>query len=216
MKFQKAGAEMNHMLRSGVTLLALLGLVGWGQAGEPKDKAAGKKAPVELRLTTKASPLKVEVDAQSLENLRKALKAGEKSGSAPPAQAVEVTVELVNNSDKDVEVWVSGDPTRLDLDLKGEGAVSVVAQKFFTRVFMLPIPKKLAAGKSYTWTLKSLQYGKRNVEKRAYFTQGGEYTLTASFTTAINPAPEGTKADKNGFGRITLTSEPIKIKVETK
>ena len=46
-----------------------------------------------------------------------------------------------------------------------------------------------------------------------YWTEPGEYKLSATFRTAIKPAPKGTK-EENGFGRVELKSEPVKITVE--
>jgi hypothetical protein len=61
-----------------------------------------------------------------------------------------------------------------------------------------------------------LQYGFRGVAQEAFWTEPGEYTLTASFTTALSPAPPGSKDAGKGFGTVSLNAEPIKIKVEAK
>ena len=50
----------------------------------------------------------------------------------------------------------------------------------------------------------------------AYWTEPGEYTLTASLKSGISPAPKDSKDTRDGFGVVTFTTEPIKIKVEGK
>ena len=56
----------------------------------------------------------------------------------------------------------------------------------------------------------------RGVATQAYWTEPGEYTLGASYATALSPAPPGSKDAGQGFGRVTLTAAPVKIKVEGK
>ena len=41
----------------------------------------------------------------------------------------------------------------------------------------------IAAGKTVEMPIKSLKYGFRNAEKMAYWTEPGEYTLSASLKT---------------------------------
>jgi hypothetical protein len=72
----------------------------------------------------------------------------------------------------------------------------------------------LAPGKTYSMPIKSLQHGFRGVSKSTYWTEPGEYTITASFKTAISPAPKGSKEAEKGFGNALLVSEPVKVKVE--
>jgi hypothetical protein len=127
-----------------------------------------------------------------------------------------MALELTNTSDKDVQVWISGSPVTLTLDLKGPGAVKVTPRQAFPAIFILPKPLTLAPGKSHTLPIASLSYGRRGVEHRAYWTEPGDYTLQASLVTGLNPPLKGVEPDKNGFGKATLTSEPIKIKIKAK
>ena len=74
----------------------------------------------------------------------------------------------------------------------------------------------IAPGKSLTYPLTALQYGDRGSHERAYWTQEGEYTLTARYQTAVAPVPNGAEAltgNFDGFGRVTLTSNTVKLKV---
>jgi hypothetical protein len=54
------------------------------------------------------------------------------------------------------------------------------------------------------------------MEKFAYWTEPGEYTLAASLKSAVSPAPPGSTRADEGFGVVTLRSPPIKLKVEAK
>jgi hypothetical protein len=182
---------------------------------EDKKPDAPKDLPVTAKLVAKKTTYALDLGGMTADDFRKALK-DEKARSYPAAPAVELTLVLTNESKKDVKIWVAGDATSLNLELKGPGAVSITAQKIFTREFRAPKVVELAAGKTHEISIASLQYGFRGVAMRAYWTEPGEYTLAASFTTAINPAPDGVKADTEGFGRVAITAEPVKIKVEAK
>ena len=71
-----------------------------------------------------------------------------------------------------------------------------------------------APGETHEIELKSLTYGFRGVEKRAFWTAPGEYTLAASLKTGVKPPPEGSQEGMDGFGIVTLKSEPIEFTVE--
>jgi hypothetical protein len=53
-----------------------------------------------------------------------------------------------------------------------------------------------------------------------YWTEPGAYTVTAEFTTAVAPPPEGSRVVRSEggerFGTITLRSAPLTIPVETR
>jgi hypothetical protein len=185
------------------------------RAGD-KDKPADPQQdlPVTATLTAAKTTYTLDLDGKTGEEFRQILKG--LKGNFPRAPAVELTLELKNTSDKAVKIWIGGDPTRLNLDLTGKGAVSVDAQRIFSRIFYRPKELEIPAGKIHQIKITALQYGFRGVARRAYWTEPGDYQLSASFVTAINPAPKGVKADNNGFGRITITSPKITLKVEKK
>ena len=194
------------------TALALLAAPLLGRAADAKPG----DLPIKAKLVAKTTTFTLDLGGKTAEEFRKLLKDGEKTGKLPMAPVVEIELELTNTSAKDVVFWKNGDPVSLTLELKGTGAVSVKPMLAFTANFAVPSPMVLAAGKTYTIKIGSLRYGFRGIAESAYWTEPGEYTLKAGFVTAVNPAPEGTKPDREGFGKVTLTSEPIKIKVEKK
>jgi hypothetical protein len=47
----------------------------------------------------------------------------------------------------------------------------------------------------------------------SYWTEPGDYTLVATYKTAVSPVPEGAKDNGKGFGPVTIISAPVKLKV---
>jgi len=193
--------------------VALVSLAGQAPADEPKKDPTKSNLPLQLRLVAKESTYQLGIDSKTL---KEQLKDAKKTNRYPEPPAVDLVLEVTNRTDKDVDFWMTGDPVRVDLQLKGPGAVTVTPPRISTLEFRVPKPLTLAAGKTYKIPVKKLLYGARGVSEQAYWTEPGEYTLSATFDTGIKPAPEGTKADEEGFARVKLTSDPVKIKVEGK
>lgn len=204
-----------------VTLLAALAFslipVSADDKEKPKPKADPEGAPLELTLTGTAK-YTTDVDTQDeADKLKNAIEAAAKAGRVPPAApAVELSAVIKNTSDKPVTVWVSGDPFVLTLTLAGKGAVNSAPLLAFTQEYRIPTGVEIAAGKTHTIPVKSLQSGFRGRAHWAYWTAPGEYELTATLRTAVTPAPKGAKDANDGFGFVTLTSAPLKLTVEAK
>lgn len=187
-----------------------------GAADDKKDKDKPAPLPVAAKLIAHKKTYKLDLGDKTPEQFREALKEAKKTGRYPNPPAVDLTLELTNTSDKDVTIWSNGDPVQVVLELKGEGAVSVTPRIAMTREFRVPRPLTLAPGKKHAIDVKSLRYGMRGISQQAYWTQAGEYTLTAKFITGISPPPPDSKNVAEGFARVTLTSNPVKLKVESK
>ncbi len=188
-------------------------------AEKPKETAKSDPpgAAVEARLVSAKDTYTLDLGGLSAEDYRKQLKQAEKGGANPPIPKVELTLELVNTSDKDVQVRYGGTANVYMLDLKGDGAVSVAFGRRAQPLFVLASKTvTLAPGKSEKIKIESLAFGRRNLTNAAYWTAPGEYTLAISYQTTVNPAPKDAKDAGNGFGAVTLTSAPIKIKVVAK
>ena len=185
------------------------------QAGdETKDKPASK-SPVTAKIVAKKTAFDLDLAGMTPAKYKEALKNFDPN-KLPPLPKVDIALELTNTSDKDVQVWITGTPVTMNLDLKGPGAVKVTPRQFFPAIFIMPKPVTLAPGKSHTLPIASLSFGHRGLQHRAYWTEPGEYTLQASLNTGLNPPPKGIQPDRMGFGKTTITSEPIKIKVQAK
>jgi hypothetical protein len=206
---------MDRIFGIGIAGLALFVLSTAGLAAEA-GKAEPSTLPLELRLVAKKTTYPLDLGGKTAEEFRKQLKEAEKSGRFPPPPAVDLVVELHNRSAKDVHVKFGSDDSLLLLDLAGPGAVSVEAQKAFTQEFRAGRRFTIAPGKTESIKIASLRYGYRGEAKQAYWTQAGDYKLTASYRLPMAPAPQGAEDAGEGFGIVTLTSAPVKIKVEAK
>jgi hypothetical protein len=205
-------------MRQILRILTIVAMVSPVARADDKDKKEEKKptGPVQAKLVAKKATYPLDLDGKSGEDFKKEIKAGEKTGKLPKPPVVDLVLELTNASDKEVQLWISGDPVQLTLNLKGPGAVSVMGQRAFTREFRVPKAIALTPGKTHELPITSLTYGFRGVSQQAYWTEPGEYVLEASLKTGLSPAPEGTKAGPDGFGQVTIAAEPVKIKVEGK
>jgi hypothetical protein len=214
---------MNHVGVSGLAGLAFLAFVGVGQVvpQDAKDKGKGKSVPgavpIELRLTGKKTTYTLDLGGQTAAEFKKQIKDADETGKAPPPPIVDLALEFRNTSDKDVQLWIEGDATQLVLDLKGPAAVNNIRKKLaVTLDFRVPKTVTVAAGKSFSLPVKSLANGFRNLTAASYWLEAGDYTLTASYKTALSPAPKGSTDAGDGFGTVTLTSSPLKLKVQAK
>jgi hypothetical protein len=186
-----------------------------GQKDETKSDPAG--ALVEAKLVAKTATYPLNLGGKTAEEFKKAITAGAATGDYPEPPQVDLVLELVNTSDKEVKIKVGGTTTVIGLELKGTGAVSVPLKNRVTnKLAIAPKVVTLAAGKSASVPIASLAYGYKNATDVAYWTEAGDYTLSASYKTWISPAPKDAKDGGDGFGAVTLVSAPIKLTVEAK
>lgn len=197
-------------------LLALSFAAGALAADEKKDQSKPEKPAITIELIANKKTYPLDRGGKTAEQLRADLKNAEKAGKRLQAPEVDLTLELTNISDKEVRIWKNGDPVVLHLELKGKGAVNLKPRLAMTREFRIPQAVSIGPGKKYTLAIKHLQGGMRGVSEAAFWTEPGEYTLIARFQTAIAPPPANAKNVRDGFGRVTLTSKPVKLQVEEK
>jgi hypothetical protein len=153
------------------------------------------------------------------EQYRDQLQAAETTGRLPSPPAVDLVLELRNTAATDLKVWVAGPLTRLRLDLKGPGAVNVPAPEG-AEGEVEPRAVVLKPGATYPVRIRRLADRRGGSARFWYWTEPGEYTLTARFTTAVAPAPPGapvvfTEGGRR-FGAVTLRSPPVTTRVEGK
>jgi hypothetical protein len=201
-----------------VSALAATPLVASAQEEKAtKAKSTPPGALVEARLIANKNTYALDRGGLSAEDYVKQVQTGATGGPGLPAPKVDLTLELVNTSDKEVQVRVGGTVNVITLDLKGPGAETIAFKgRLQPRFLIAPKTVTLAPGKSATVPIQSLGFGLRGLTHAAYWTAPGAYTLTASYQTTLNPAPEGAKAGADGFGAVTLSSAPTKIQVEPK
>src|SRR5215471_19116750 len=134
------------MNRTAILVLLILAPIAVQAGDAGKDKPA-TKSPVTAKLVAKKTTFDLDLGGMTAEQYKSSLKNAELD-KLPLLPKVDMALELTNTSDKDVQVWVSGSPVILTLDLKGPGAVKVTPRQFFPAIFILPKPLTLAAGKS--------------------------------------------------------------------
>ena len=203
------------MIKTWLTAAILMVSVSVQAGDEPKKGKPAEALPVKAKIVAKKTTFDLDLGGKTAKEYKSALKNFD-ANKLPPLPQVDMALELTNTSDGDVQVWISGTPVKMMLELKGPGAVSVTPRQFFPAIYILPKPATLKAGKSYTLPIAKLYYVSRGVEHIEYWTEPGEYTLQASLITGINPPPKGVQPERGGFGKATITSEPIKIKIQAK
>jgi RNA polymerase sigma factor (sigma-70 family) len=181
---------------------------------EPKGKTVPPGVPLQAKLVAKKATYTLDLGGKTPEEFRKLLK-----DSYPPAPAVDLELEFRNTGDKAITFLVGGfnPDVPLLLQLDGPGAVNKIIRA--VQVDSPSIPPKqvtLAPGKTHTIPIKSLITAYLDREGTAsYWTEVGEYTLTATYKTAVSPVPAGVK-DSGGFGPVTVVSAPVRLKVVEK
>ncbi|HET6575092.1 MAG TPA: hypothetical protein VFG68_15905 [Fimbriiglobus sp.] len=189
------------------TVVLTLALLTVADDKGPKTDPKGLKMELSIIGKTTTYPLGA---VRSAEDLKKRAEAGE---PLPKPPDVELKVVVKNTGDRPVRLWAKGDPVVLTLELKGEGAVNLEPRLAFTTEFRTPEAVEVPPGKTVEFSVKSLLSGFRGQSKSSYWTKPGEYELVATLKTAVQPIPEGAK-EQEGFGLVTLTSAPLKLKVE--
>ncbi len=123
-------------------------------------------------------------------------------GRLPQPPAVDLIFRITNTTNAAVTISVGGDDSQMNLDLAGPGAITADNLVAMTMEFRIGNPTTIPAGKTADIKISSLAFGMRGISKFAYWTEPGDYTITATLTY-------GTSGEKQG----TLTSGAAKVKV---
>jgi hypothetical protein len=182
------------------------------QPSEEKSKTEPPGVPLQAWLIAKKDTYVLNLGGKTPEEFRKLVQK-----SFPPAPAVDLELEFRNGGAKDLTFLVGGTNPDVPLLLKldGPGAVNVVVPAVHKAMASTP-PKQvtLAPGKTHTLPIKSLMTNHIGRDGTAsYRTEPGDYTLTATYKTAVSPVRQGAKDTGRGFGPVTVISAPVKLKV---
>lgn len=195
-----------------------------GVNADDKDKAAPKadppSTPLEITLEGKTE-YKLDLGDKTGAEFRKLIKEltdPDKpqigfGNTLPNPPEVDMKLVIKNTGKQAVQVWNTGDPVVLLLKLSGEGTLNVSPMVAMTLEFRLPKPVQIEPGKTFEMPIKSLKSGMRGITHHAYWTEKGTCELTAELQTGVFPQPKGAE-DYDGFGRVTLTSAPVKVTVK--
>jgi hypothetical protein len=191
---------------------------GTGKRDDSTKQQPGKTDPpgVPLEATVKVNKAAYTLDlgGKTPEEFRKMIKKRLEAGERIPAPAVDLVLIVRNTSDKDVDLRVSGDFVQVRLELRGPGVLNVRPVQAFDSDIRLGRRSILQPGKSFDFPITSLTHGFRGMSDFTYWSAPGGYTLTVSLHTEILPAPKGAREGEQGFGRVTLTAPPVKLRVK--
>ena len=201
---------------------------------KPAPKAKDEPREVKAKIDPPGAPLEgtldVRTDTYTLDRLgQTAAQYAQTVKEQPPVVEVDLVLVLKNTSNKEITIWTAGDYrveerkdggdyVRLQLDLKGPGVVSKVVAARETRPRTPPPQRRtLVPGQTWSLPITTLNFGTRGwasfEASRTCWTEPSEYTLTASFKTAVSPAPPGSKQTLFEGGYVTITTAPVKLKV---
>jgi RNA polymerase sigma factor (sigma-70 family) len=182
---------------------------------EAKGKTDPAGAPLEVKLIARKAVYVLDLDGKTPEEFRKHIKE-----TFQPVPQVDLELEFRNSGDKEIKFLVGGFNPDIPMFLKldGPGALNLTLLAIVSDVpSSPPTLVTLAPGKTHTIPIKSLATDNHAREATvSYWTQPGEYTLTATYKTAVSPVPQGAKDDGKGFGAVTVVSAPVKLKVAKK
>jgi hypothetical protein len=197
-------------------LVVMLGMSALSASPQQKKKDMLDPKDVPLVVVVKSGKdayalnLGGKTGKEFLEEIEAAKKAGKRIAEPP---AVDLVIEVKNTGKIPIDFWTSGDPVEVNLELKGPGAATVRPPLAFTADFRGPNFTTLEPGKTHTIKLTNLRSGFRGASTYHYWTEPGEYTLTAKLKTGVRPVPPGVQ-EAFGGARVTLVSEPIKVLVK--
>jgi RNA polymerase sigma factor (sigma-70 family) len=195
-----------------------------GKQGErPKQEAKSKTdpagVPLEARLVAKKDTYALDLGGKTPEEFRKGIE-----NVYPATPVVDLELEFRNSGDKEFTFVVGGSNPDIPLLLKleGPGAVNVTLPAQNAPIARAPFTQvTLAPGKTHTLPITSLMTKRLGRDGTAsYWLEPGDYTLTATYKTAVSPAPAGSKDGAEllmqgfpGFGQVTVITAPVKLKV---
>ena len=173
--------------------------------------------PLHVRFIANETVYRLDRGGLSELDYRKSLELGEKTGNLAAAPRVDLVFELQNNGKEDMQIMIGGDVSgTLRWQLRGPGAVSVVHHPgTLTTDFKGATAVKIAAGEIHRWVFKDLDCSGPRDRNRVYWTQPGDYLLSAGFTVAVRPAPRGSvpHAYYKDHANVAITSGAVRITV---
>jgi hypothetical protein len=202
-----------------LVLVAVLALAGTAIGATPPAAPATATAPApvagpknELGLTAvliankDTYVLNVNQSGKAFRDQVTAIKnaRGGMGGRLQQPPMVDLTLRLTNTTANAVTISVGGDDSQITLALDGPGAITADNNVPMTMEFRIGNPLTLAAGKSADIKISSLAFGMRGISKYAYWTEPGDYTITA---TLLYSSGEKQGSVSSGPAKLKITKE---------
>jgi hypothetical protein len=178
-------------------------------------------AGLELRLTTRQTTYRLDLAGitpqeyrHRLAELQRQLDAGAflPADELPQPPAVDLAVEIHNRGPGEAVVWLGGDDSWLTLELAGPKPFTLRHGGPFTADLRWSEPVRLAPGAGQVVPLGQLCHGPRGCDF-TYWTEPGEYTLTAHYQLGSHREPPDDPA--TGPPGPVLSSAPLRLTVRT-
>ena len=177
--------------------LALLPLVALVASAGGADLIAVSKPAPGLTTTLVSAKDSYPLDpAQSGEAFRKSL-AG--NGRKPAASKVDLTLRVNNPTDHAITFSYGGDDSNITFNLEGPGATTVQNNVMMTREFRPSEAITLKPGETHAIKIASLAGGLRGVSQMTYFTEPGDYKLSATLTCVVGEVQVKIKTEAIAF-----------------
>lgn len=206
-----------------LTLVLLLTVPALGQFPRdpnPEPPPDPPKGPVSVKLVAAKTDYVLDRGGMTAAKYAEAIKEGK---ITPPT--VELVLEVKNTSKEDIQLRVGGPQSKLKLDVKGKVKLETRA---VTRTRPPTSMVILKPGEVHKVTVDKLAgYWNSAVEDQHFWTEAGEYTLTAEYSAyIITTGGGGVMAPGVGGGVIgpgvrmaqivTAKSRPIRVSVTEK
>ncbi|OAI38927.1 hypothetical protein AYO40_01435 [Planctomycetaceae bacterium SCGC AG-212-D15] len=193
-----------------VASLAAL-LMGCAENVDPASAKARKdpaRPKLEARMVVNKTTYALDLGGKTAEEFQRGIEAVKPFDPLPASPAVDMVFEIVNAGENplSVTIWDS----MMQLDLKGPG---VLDRQQIAMNCIPPPPLTLKPGEVHKIPIKQLGYFSGKGTHSLYWTQPGEYTLSASLSVDVAPGDAAANAPRT---TLPLRSEPVKLKVEKK
>jgi hypothetical protein len=175
---------------------------------------------IELRILARQATYRLDLAGKTPEDFerlaREAAKLLVDQTVYPPTPKVDLLLEIHNTGTQDMKVLLGGSMHGILIEVDGPGAVNFTPRVPVVAMVFPPDEIALAPGASHSLPMNALPHpATAGGLSLAYWTQPGEYTLTAHWSAGISPCPRGSEeiAPNPGFGYVAVTSSPVKVQV---
>jgi hypothetical protein len=207
-------------------LIALLLAYQAPAKDEEPDPEPPKPQAIAAKLVAKKKTYKLDLGGRTPAKFRDAVKAG--GANLPAPVSVDLVLVITNNTKNDIRIRTTGTTSRVSLNVSGPNVVSAMFTEAVAKGAREPLNYAVLKPKQSVEIPLGQLVSKKATRSftRHYWTEPGEYTLSAEFYTLVSKnwmAPAAFK-DKDGIKGggvavgssqyMTLKTRAIKVKVE--
>jgi hypothetical protein len=182
---------------------------------KPENMAVGiglpQKGDRDIAAKAGSETLRYPLDTGGLtaQAFRRQLRPGANAADLPKPPQVNLVLEIHNRGAGPLHVWLGGRYSRLTVNLRGPGVVSIPVRGGELPLPKSPQPITLAPGESYFLPIPRLVCGSGSEVEYVYWTEPGKYTLAIELRTRVC-------RDENGVERCvwqTIAGRPMAVEI---